>query len=263
MHWYKSIVRAALASALLVGCGAGPQGLESGVANIFGADNRREIRPGESTLQPIGLLATGCTGTLVGRDLVLTAAHCVIDPASKVLRRDLSWFFLHLSQGTTPERAWINWVWWGTDDPRKFRHADWAIVRLDKALGERYGWLGAVASSVAAFPQAVAVAGYSVDFQGGATPWVQADCNVRGRDATMGWIYHDCDTVRGSSGAPMLSAVGPGAEIYGINVAELRDGGQESLLLPQFEESHANIAIPGQGFVQKLREIQALDRLRY
>lgn len=77
----KVLAIGVVAIGFLTACGN--HGRRSGdvatVKNVFGVDDRMAITSTGTPWRMIGRLSNGCTGTLVGRDLVLTAAHCVYD----------------------------------------------------------------------------------------------------------------------------------------------------------------------------------------
>jgi V8-like Glu-specific endopeptidase len=199
---------------------------------------------------------SACTGTLVGPDLVLTAAHCVIDTNTGKLRDDIGEFFANVIEGASRHHSGFVHVWWGTNNPDNFRGHDWAILKLAQPLGVDYGWLGVNGTSVENFPNEITVAGYSTDFLDGLTASVHHNCQVHAKYADKNLVLHDCDTARGSSGGPVLRLYNGQLTIVGLNVAEYRDGGNTSLHLPYYEDKHGNIAIPAQEIVDKIIEIQ-------
>lgn len=229
---------------------------QSELKNVFGNDDRSPITTGDYPWNTIGkVFGMGCTGTLVAKNLVLTAAHCVIDEETKELRDDITYFHPNYKNGSSQHKSWIEHVWWGTNDPNHSRKHDWAILRLQENLGDTYGWLGVENSNVNNFPNQLSVAGYSEDYNSGNTAGVHHDCWTKKRDTGNGFILHDCDTTRGSSGGPALRMFNDNLTIYGLNVAEYRNGGETSLHPNYYEHKYANIVIPSEGFLTKLRSL--------
>ncbi len=218
--------------------------------NVFGKDDRKEVTSTAYPWKAVGRLSTGCTGTLVGADLVVTAAHCVLEGKTGKLTPWLTSFTPNQMTDGKNESFTIKHVWWGTSDPDANRAHDWALIRLDKRAGDTYGWLGVEDSR----PNWVTLVGYSGDFRGGMTAGTHQDCRLR--DYKYGMYYHDCDATRGSSGGPIFYTNKNGNYIVAINVAEFRNGGETSLYPSQYSESVANIAIPARTFLSKLKELK-------
>ena len=224
--------------------------------NVFGPDNRVELTATGYPWRTIGkVFGMGCTGTLVAANLVLTAAHCIIDPATKKPITDPISFRPNYINGSSADVSGVDHVWWGTNDPAKFRGHDWAILRLTSRLGDKYGWLGVRPTNTDTFPPQLSVAGYSEDFRNGNTAGIHHNCDTKKRLKDDNLIFHDCDMTRGASGGPALRMYDDKLTVVGINVAEFRNGGETSLHLPQYDDAHANIVIPAAEAVAKIKEI--------
>jgi len=174
---------------------------------------------------PEGTTAYQCTGTLIADNLVLTNAHCVVDPEThQPFSEDLLLFEPNLINGVLAnqnDRAQIIGGVYGTDFSDKAEPPDpndWAIVRLDRSLGSTYGVIPLQALPLEVFsnnPDALTLVGYSGDFpnpdmfanlQGGKglTPSVAENCGVVG-ESEDGVLIHDCDMRGGASGGPILA----------------------------------------------------------
>ncbi|MEB3313254.1 MAG: trypsin-like serine protease [Cyanobacteriota bacterium] len=179
-----------------------------------------------------------CTGTLIADDLILTNAHCVVDPDTHQPYPAIS-FQPNLINGTLVDRQDIARVVggvYGTDfsDRAEPPHPqDWAIAILDKPLGRRYGTIGLQDLSLDVLlnhPGRLTLVGYSFDFPDPAkfrsfqagkakTPGMHENCSVTGERNTI--LLHDCDMRGGASGGPIIGWLGGKPYIVAINSAEL------------------------------------------
>ncbi len=245
----------------LQGCGV--RSSEGRLHNVFGEDDRVALDQHDRKWTAIGkIFNTGCSGTMVGRDIVLTAAHCVIDPATKQISTNLTWYRPDYVNGTAPVESRIDEVWPGTLDPTSDTGRDWAILRLRDPIGEKVGWIDVNFTDTMNFPDKLTVAGYSTDFQGGEVAGLHVDCDTRGRFPATNLIFHDCDLTRGSSGGPALTWFLGSVFVTGVNIAERRENGDVSLHVDAYDDEHANVVIPTQGFYNFLKQQQILALVR-
>jgi V8-like Glu-specific endopeptidase len=145
--------------------------------------------------------------------------------------------------GKSNHQAWISHAWWGTNDPDKYRERDWALLRLDKKLGDTQGWFGIRTVPIDSMKSTLGtLAGYSADFRNGKTAGVHAHCSIT-KQAKNDFFLHNCHNTRGASGGPIFAYWNDSPYIYALNVAEYRNDGHTSLQLSHYTDANANIAI--------------------
>jgi protease YdgD len=219
----------------------------------FGDDDRIPMRSNAYPWSAVGRVQINggghCTGALIGRDLVLTNAHCIWNQGS---RREIT-FAPNYKNGQSPETAKGVSYLWGTDNPEQNRRSDWAIIRLERPIGDRYGWFGYHSLDYQQLQgREVNYVGYSTfrdekvkEFVGGKTAQVHIGCRVRDVLANMGVFHTDCDNGQGGSGGPIFIWQGNQPVIIGINAAEYRgETSAESFFAQQYTPGRGNVSVP-------------------
>lgn len=238
--------------------------------NVFKPDDRRPVRAVRAPSKWIGKLVGpgggGCTAGLVGPDLILTAAHCVIDESRNAVQRGSYKFHYGLVGGRAVATSGITRIWYGTTHPKAQRVDDWAILRLKKPLGARYGWMGVkdIDLSQHLDEKNIGVTGYTSRYLRGQTASVVQGCSFK-RQMGSGTVLHDCDTLPGNSGAPMYRAE-KGKDgivryfVVAIHAASHRDAQNDAYIGVDYADGRANIAVPAKQFLPTLEKALARGR---
>ncbi|MBD2195110.1 MULTISPECIES: trypsin-like serine peptidase [Calothrix] len=183
-----------------------------------------------------------CTGTLIADDIVLTNAHCVIDPETHQLSQKIL-FKPNVVNGAVSNRrdvAQAVQVIYGTNftgNDYSNQVNDWAVMKIDKPLGRKYGYLGWKSLSPQTLinnKEKLFFVGYSGDFPNptkkgyeyltagpGYTAGFQAGCSIVKEEDNV--LFHDCDTAGGSSGGPLIGVIDGQPYIVALNNAEIKN----------------------------------------
>jgi V8-like Glu-specific endopeptidase len=177
-----------------------------------------------------------CTGTLIDSSLVLTNAHCVIDPETAKLSARIQ-FMPNVIDKNYEDVAEVEQVYYGTDFKQSSNISpnDWAILKLNHPLGRKYGhlgWKSIPTSTLTRNQKAFFFVGYSRDFPTdkyqkyfsagpGWTASYEAGCSIVGEES--GFLLHDCATAKGSSGGAIIGVINGDPYIVALNNAEYKD----------------------------------------
>lgn len=208
---------------------------------IRGADNRIPLNSRDFPWSAIGRLDVivegkeipNCTATLIGKDIVLTNSHCIFDEKNKKLIPNTIVFKPALINGKSLDQSTATILDYGWKSMPGNRAEDWAILQLNKPLGNKYGYLGWRVLDFSdqrirlATKDQIRLVGYSSDFPKGKEAQiagVHTGCSIEGlyEDKDGKSLAHICDSNPGSSGGPLFALFTDGNYyIVGLNAGGL------------------------------------------
>jgi protease YdgD len=182
-------------------------------------DTREELR-GWEAIGRVDIADGGfCTGTLIASDLVLTAAHCVVEPGGAPIAAERITFRAGYADGSAiaespVQRTVASPGFTGREDaPVEEILSDLALLQLASPIATSV--ISPFTVGLPGSGDEVSVVSYARGREE-ALSW-QRVCQVLGQQD--GFIAVDCDVTFGSSGAPVLDRSGYRARIVSIIVA--------------------------------------------
>ncbi|XHR83694.1 MAG: trypsin-like serine peptidase [Gloeotrichia echinulata GP01] len=238
------------------------RGIPTGIDNRIPMTSRKY--PWSAVGRVQGTTADGggyyCTGTLIAANLVLTNAHCVINPETGKLSTTIQ-FMPNVIDKNYRDVAQVEQVVYGTDfsQSKDLSSRDWAILVLNQPLGRKYGYLGwksLPSATLIRKREAFFFVGYSGDFPNdkyqkyfsagpGWTASYEAGCSIVGEDS--GFLLHDCATAGGSSGGAIVAVIDGDPYIVALNNGEYKN--------PRTGQDIINLAVKVSTIEQDLRRI--------
>lgn len=182
---------------------------------VFGTDNRRAFQDTSYPWSTVGLVQTNRgagSGVMIGPRHLLTVSHVIDWTAPAGFAADWVRFTPSYFDGNAPfgEAYGTHIYWYVKEDGDGFisgneGNFDYAVVVLDRRLGETTGWMGARGYDDAWDNLDVwSHMGYPADLNSGQRPTWQGGFRIDGTDAGAQSILHQADVFPGQSGGPMF-----------------------------------------------------------
>ncbi|HEY4723486.1 MAG TPA: trypsin-like peptidase domain-containing protein [Anaerolineae bacterium] len=187
-----------------------------------------------------------CSGVVISRDKILTAAHCIFNSRTRrFIPADSLHFLAGYRVGRYITHARIASYEIGPGfDPLRYEEtssADWAVLTVTEDLPERIAPLR-LSDTISPSGTKAVIVGYPQDRAFAMT--ADGDCEVREKISSGRLLLHTCRGIKGYSGAPILvNAGGEEMQIAGIQIATFQSAGIDKMIAvpAQVIRDHARV----------------------
>lgn len=180
-----------------------------GPQRIIGSDDRKRVlnttRYPESAQVLVALPRGRCSGALIGRDLVITAGHCVHSGGASGNWQTSAVIYpgrngRQAPFGSCNATRFYSVLGWTRDKNPAY---DFGAIKLDCDIGNRAGWLGFFWQSASLVGKSAIISSYPIDKP--LEQWAHAD-KVHSNSSLQ--TRYQTDTVRGNSGSGVFAVAG-------------------------------------------------------
>jgi V8-like Glu-specific endopeptidase len=178
-----------------------------------------------------GQPAGHCTGTFIGPDALLTAAHCLWSADTGTWTRNIA---VVPGKSGDQEPFGFEWAsnWWVPDAYISSGGSnlwDWGVIKLrSDSLGQTVGWLQVAqltTTTLARIDFEPAIVGYPADKEGDEAGTMWGGIKDEFLGVASRELYHEIDTFPGESGSAIFSANTSDPAIFGLIVGVHTTGG--------------------------------------